>query len=80
MAQPSSRLTIRIPGSGTLSRLATQQGISPQASPSKENVPLGGGDVVRSHHASLAPEKGNLGYPLYYALGLTQFFSVAGRR
>src|ERR1700730_1560142 len=58
MAQPSSNLTIRIPRSGTLSHLATWQGVSTPVSPSKENVPLGGGDVVRPGCPSLVPEKG----------------------
>ena len=60
MAQPSLRLTIRIPGSGTMGHLATQQGISRHVSPSKKNAPLGGRDVVHSHCVSLAPEKGKL--------------------
>jgi len=60
MAQPSSKLTIRIPRAGTLSRLATWQSV--QLSPSKENVPLGGGDIVRPHRASLVPEKGDLNF------------------
>jgi len=51
---------IRIPRAGTLSRLATWQSV--QLSPSKENVPLGGRDIVHPHCASLVPEKGDLNF------------------